>query len=824
VGLGTLLRARAFEYLHAGTLGPLESTASIVIFPKYTNSIWGLRQNLLWYVYRSQMRRALSNLRIAQAKLLILKGMNGVYALLMDRQANLRFRTKLLLSLVLCTAGLTSVTLLVVRHTAQVQVQRQIEGDARYAILTFQVMQNERQMVLVNKADLVATLAHMRGGDATAIQDISQDPWQLDDCNLFLLADHSGKIVALHASTSSPSLGTAQELLRRALKEGARAGWWYTDGRLYQVALQPFYENSPLKRGLLGTVVVGREVDARIVGDVGRITSSHFVFRYGGDFVISTLSPLEEQEVAQQIHGGPAPQQIQIDGEKFFASSLELTPGMQPAVSLTVLKSYREAAIFLARLNHLLLGLGLLAVLAGGALVFLISDAFTRPLTRLVGGVRALEQGNFTYPLKAQGADEVAQVTRAFEQMRRTLQNNQAQTQQLEDQLRQSQKMDALGRLAGGIAHDFNNLLTIIKGHCGLLLDRLAPGDALYGSGEQIQKASDRAASLTRQLLTFSRRQMLQPKVLDLNALIAEMGKLLRRLVREDVEFLLRLGESLGRVKADPGQIEQVLLNLTVNACDAMPEGGKLTIETQNVLVDKEYARTRPTIEPGDYVMLAVSDTGHGMDAATKARIFEPFFTTKEPGKGTGLGLAIVYGVVTQSDGLIWVDSSPRNGARFEIYLPRVREQVDRSASDDIAVSRPRRSETVLLVEDQEEVRELTSDFLTSAGYRVITARDGDEALEIAQRLRQKIHLLLTDVVMPKMSGPELVKQIKRLLPDLKVVYMSGYIEQKEDYRELLEKGFYLQKPFSRETLLRQLSAASANKPLASPAAAAVHP
>jgi len=768
------------------------------------------------------MRRAVSNLRIAQAKPLLLKGMNTLFTLLMDRQANLRLRTKLLLSLVLCTAGLTSATLLVVRHTAELQVQRQIEGDARYAILTFQGMQNERQMVLVNKADLVATLAHMRGGDATAIQEISQDPWQSDDCNLFLLADHSGKIVALQAPTSNPSLGAAQELLRRALKQGARAGWWYTDARLYQVALQPFYEDAPGKSGLLGTVVVGREVDARVVGDVGRITSSHFIFRYGGDFVISTLSPLEEQEVAQQLQGGPAPQQIQIDGEKFFASSLELTPGMRPAVSLTVLKSYREAAIFLARLNHLLLGLGLVAVLAGGALVFLISDAFTRPLTRLVGGVRALEQGSFTYPLKAHGDDEVAQVTRAFEEMRRTLQNNQAQTQQLEDQLRQSQKMDALGRLAGGIAHDFNNLLTIIKGHCGLLLDRLSPGDTLYGSGEQIQKASDRAASLTRQLLTFSRRQMLQPKVLDLNALIAEMGKLLRRLVREDVEFLLRLGESLGRVKADPGQIEQVLLNLTVNACDAMPEGGKLTIESHNVLVDKEYARTHPTIEPGDYVMLAVSDTGYGMDAATKARIFEPFFTTKEPGKGTGLGLAIVYGVVTQSDGLIWVDSSPRNGTRFEIYLPRVREQVDRSASEKIAVMPARRFETVLLVEDQEEVRELTSDFLTSAGYRVITAQDGDEALEIAQRLRETIHLLVTDVVMPKMSGTELVKQLKRFLPDLKVVYMSGYIEQNEDCKELLEKEFYLQKPFSRDVLLRQVSEALTHKRLAHSSAAAV--
>jgi signal transduction histidine kinase/ActR/RegA family two-component response regulator len=769
------------------------------------------------------MRQALSNLRVARAKPLIVKGMNWVNALLMNSQANLRLRTKLLLSLVLSTAGLTSVTLLVVRHTAQVQVQRQIEGGARNAILTFQLMQNERQVVLVNKADLLATLAHMRGGDATAIQDVSQDPWQSDVCNLFLLADHSGKIVALQAPTSSPSLGTVQELLRRTLKEGARAGWWYADARLYQVALQPFYEDAPVKGGLLGTVVVGREVDARVVGDLGRITSSHFVFRYGGDFVISTLSPLQEQEVAQQIQGGPAPQQIQIGDEKFFASSLALTPGMQPAVSLTVLKSYGEAAIFLSKLNHLLLWLGLLAVLAGGALLFVISDTFTRPLTRLVGGVRALEQGNFTYPLEAHGADEVAQVTRAFEQMRRTLQNNQAQTQQLEDQLRQSQKMDALGRLAGGIAHDFNNLLTIIKGHCGLLLDRLKPGDSLYGSGEQIQKASDRAASLTRQLLTFSRRQVLQPKVLDLNALIAEMGKLLRRLIREDIEFLLRLGESLGRVKADPGQIEQVLLNLTVNACDAMPEGGKLTIETHNIVVDKEYARTRPAVEPGDYVMLAVSDTGYGMDAVTKARIFEPFFTTKEPGKGTGLGLATVYGVVTQSDGSIWVDSSPRKGTRFEIYLPRVREQVDRTASDDIAVAPARRFETVLLVEDEEEVRELASDFLTSAGYRVITAQDGAEALKIAERLGETIHLLVTDVVMPKMSGPDLVKRLKRLLPDLKIVYMSGYIEQNEDCKELLEKEFYLQKPFSRDMLLRQVSEAFTNEPLPHSSAATVH-
>jgi CheY-like chemotaxis protein len=255
-----------------------------------------------------------------------------------------------------------------------------------------------------------------------------------------------------------------------------------------------------------------------------------------------------------------------------------------------------------------------------------------------------------------------------------------------------------------------------------------------------------------------------------------------------------------------------------------MPEGGKLTIETHNMVVDSEYARTRPSVEPGDYVMLAVSDTGYGMDAATKARIFEPFFTTKEPGKGTGLGLATVYGVVTQSDGFIWVDSSPRKGTRFEIYLPRVREKVVHAASDGVAVAPARRFETVLLVEDEEEVRELASGFLTSAGYRVVTAQDGAEALEIAHRLRETIHLLVTDVVMPNMSGPELVKKLKRLLPDLKIVYMSGYIEQNEDCKQLLEKESYLQKPFSRDMLLRQISDAFTNEPLARALAAAVHP
>jgi CheY-like chemotaxis protein len=299
--------------------------------------------------------------------------------------------------------------------------------------------------------------------------------------------------------------------------------------------------------------------------------------------------------------------------------------------------------------------------------------------------------------------------------------------------------------------------------------------------------------------------QVLQPKVLDINELIADMGKLLRRLVREDIEFSLRPGDSLGRVKADAGQLEQVLLNLTVNASDAMPLGGKLTIETQNVVIDKKHARMRPSIASGEYVLVSVIDTGHGMDTATKARIFEPFFTTKEPGKGTGLGLATVYGVVKQSGGFIWVESEPGNGSRFEVYLPRTEERVAGEfgkTSRESAVSLGRRK-TVLVVEDEREVRELACEFLTAAGYNVLTAEDGREALETAERIGATIQAVLTDIVMPRMRGPELGLRLRILLPDVKIVYMTGYLEQNNGGTGFLADAFFLQKPFSRETVVR---------------------
>jgi two-component system cell cycle sensor histidine kinase/response regulator CckA len=719
----------------------------------------------------------------------------------------LRLRTKFLLSLVVIIAGLTCATLLIVRRNAQDRVDREIHEDALNAILTFQLVQHQHQLALSHKADLLASLAFMRNGDAGAIQDVSDDPWRSDDCDLLVLADGGGKIAALHTPNLEFPVATAEGLLRRSVQKGNTTDWWYSGKRLYQVVLQPFYDGVGTKAKLLGTVIVGRGIDSS-AGDLKTISSSQMAFRYGQDIVVSTLSSAREQDLARELKADTLQGPITIDGERFFASSVELTSGASPALTLTVLKSYNEPLASLKKLNHLLIGLGFLAVLGGGVLVFVISDRFTHPLASLVEGVRALEEGNFAYPLAARGGDEVAQVTRAFDRMRGTLKRNESQRQQLEDQLRQAQKMEAMGRLAGGVAHDFNNLLTVIKGHSNLLVERLHSVDPNHRSACQIEKAADRAASLTGQLLAFCRMQVLQPRVLDLNSLVAEMSSLLKRLIREDVVFTFHPGRSLGRVKADPGQIEQVIMNLTVNAADAMPDGGRLTIETGNVTVDEEFARSRRPMLPGQYVRVAVVDNGQGMDASTKARIFEPFFTTKEQGKGTGLGLATVYGVVKQSGGCIWVESEPRKGARFEVYLPMVQELEERTPAKEIAEISTPRSATVLVVEDEEGVRELACEFMKSAGYTVLRAKDGAEALAIAQGCSERIHILITDVVMPNMRGPELARRLRPLRPDTKIIYMSGYLEFNNGSSEFLEDGFFLQKPFTRDTLVCKVSEA----------------
>lgn len=375
-----------------------------------------------------------------------------------------------------------------------------------------------------------------------------------------------------------------------------------------------------------------------------------------------------------------------------------------------------------------------------------------------------------------------------------------------EEQLRQAQKMEAVGMLAGGVAHDFNNLLTAITGHSELALKRLSPNDPVYRRIEQIKKAGDRAAALTRQLLAFSRKQILQPKVLDLNHIVVEMNKMLQRLIGEDIDLLMGLNADLGKVKADPSQIEQVLLNLCVNARDAMPKGGKLTIETSNVRFGEEFAGSHLAVPPGQYVMLAVSDTGCGMNAETQARIFEPFFTTKEVGKGTGLGLATVYGIVKQSGGSIWVYSEVSHGTTFKVYLPCVAGSLEAATGGLANPELFRGSETVLLVEDEEVVRDMVRDMLQDSGYYVIEAKDGHEALSLSRQHRGEIHLMLTDVVMPLMSGRELAEQLTLQRPDLSVLYMSGYTDDAIVHHGVLMEGTaFIGKPFSPDTLARKV-------------------
>ena len=377
----------------------------------------------------------------------------------------------------------------------------------------------------------------------------------------------------------------------------------------------------------------------------------------------------------------------------------------------------------------------------------------------------------------------------------------------LQQQFFQAQKMEAVGRLAGGVAHDFNNLLTAILGSTDLLLETLPVDHPGRDEGAEIRKAALRAADLTRQLLAFSRQQVLAPRVLDLNDLVANLHKMLRRLIGEDVDLRTTLATELGAVRADPGQLEQVIVNLAVNARDAMPNGGKLTIETAKVDVGegKGDAAAVPVVESGPYVMLVVSDTGTGMDAETKARMFEPFFTTKPKGQGTGLGLATVYGIVKQSGGYVWVDSEPGHGTTFKIYLPRVNADVDpQSASPDIR--RLNGSETVLLVEDQDQVRELTKRLLEVRGYRVLVAASGPEALRLAEGHAGHIHLLVTDVVMPGMSGREVGLLLAPTHRDMRVLYLSGYPDPAVVDQGVLAPGTpFLQKPFTSEALARKV-------------------
>jgi two-component system cell cycle sensor histidine kinase/response regulator CckA len=489
-------------------------------------------------------------------------------------------------------------------------------------------------------------------------------------------------------------------------------------------------------------------------------------------------------------------------------------------IAYTPLKILEAAPLYLAGVVYAsFTGLGAGILSAGIAVAYIVSllpgqsaafsgSAIRMMVLALAAPAIAAVAGLLQRRMERMGEESVRRERAYYASVMASL-NQRKQTEealrQSEDYLRQSQKMEAVGRLAGGVAHDFNNLMTVIMGRSELLMTGLPDADPLRRNADEIKRTAERAVTLTQQLLAFSRKQVLTPKVLDLNVVVANMDRMLRRLIGEDIDLVTVLGPALDRVRADPGQIEQVIMNLAINARDAMPSGGKLTIETANADLDHAYARRHAAVLPGPYVMLSVSDNGTGMTAETQSHIFEPFFTTKDQGKGTGLGLSTVYGIVKQSEGYIWVYSEPGWGTTFKIYLPRIVDNAD-APEPPRPIARPRGSETVLLVEDEDGVRDLTREILTMNGYTVIAARHGAEALDVCQRHAGQIELILTDVVMPQMSGHELLERIRPLRPSLKVLYMSGYTDKAVVRHGMLAGEIaFLQKPFTPDALARKV-------------------
>jgi signal transduction histidine kinase len=508
---------------------------------------------------------------------------------------------------------------------------------------------------------------------------------------------------------------------------------------------------------------------------------------------------------------------IQSDPEKGRIVFSRTLPGWDGAPLAELIVRYEIPSVeALNRLNERLI---LLMFAFAVVVLFLIHLAMVRWVSRPLSKIMDTLKGNDLKPIERLCDDrsefgELARTTRKFFEQRdnlvREMEERRATEEALrksEEELRHSQKMEAVGRLAGGVAHDFNNLLTAIIGYAELIATRTSSNSLAKQNAELIRKAGEQAAALTRQLLAFSRKQILQPKVIDLNTLVVEMERLLRRVIGERFDLQSHPDAENGRVKADPSQLEQVVLNLGVNARDAMPRGGKLIIRTENVTLDRaEAAQLSSALRPGDYVMLSVTDTGAGMDEETMSHIFEPFFTTKGPGKGTGLGLATVYGIVSQTGGGISVESDPGKGSVFRIYLPVETAPVDYSRVPLAPVEKSDNFETVLVVEDEEIVRELVCEVLEHQGYNVLCAADGVEAMDLAADFDGEIHLLVTDVIMPHMNGHELAAKLSAIRPDMKVLYVSGYSDTDiGDHGSLDPRHELLQKPFTPQTLARKI-------------------
>jgi two-component system cell cycle sensor histidine kinase/response regulator CckA len=714
-------------------------------------------------------------------------------------------RSKFMVSLVLLSAGLSIASLYVVRNRVGNHVREELLGALHNSAATFQEVQLAKDATAQTSAQLFANVpalkAMMTTADPPTIQDASTDIWRRAGTGLLALAAPSGKLLALHNAGAAVPAAEVESSFARSLSPFRTRDWWLIGDRLYEVFLERIQAGPVSDSTLLGYIAVGIPIDESLAEQVARIAEGQVAFRYGDRQVVTTFRDTQARELAAlKIPDIPtgAGFDAEIAGEHYLATVVRLAETPDGPVDVLMLKSYDQATAFLSTLDRLSIGIAVMAVILSMVFVFFISHTFTRPLADLVIGVRELGKGDFDYPLNTTGTDEVAEVTRAFDKMRHSLQESQ-------NRMVNAARMEAIGQLAGGIAHDFNNLITIIKGYTELLLVHSGDVEPVSGYVQQIQKAGDRASSVTRQLLAFSRRQLIQPQVVDMSAVVANMMKMLRVMIGEDVEVKVVSESDLRRVLVDPGQIEQVLLNLGVNARDAMPKGGKLIIETTNVDIARDDIPAGFTgVQPGRFVRLAVTDTGCGMPADLITKIFQPFFTTKAVGKGTGLGLAIVYGIVKQCGGFISVVSEVGKGTTFEVCFPETLQKPELKMCGVPAWKLDGRGRgTVLLVEDEQALRAMARDALRLQGYSVLEAPDGEQGITVFERFGARVDLVVTDIVMPQLGGLDMVDRMRKIQPDIKVLFMSGYSDRIDEITNT--NLAFVPKPFTPDQLLKAI-------------------